>query len=548
MLGATQSVAIRIASTAKGLRPARGFSLIYVMSIGSIALLAALAMTSSIITINRDMAGQLYENELRSAAENGIQYTLNQLNTAAQSGNVPNPYPAVTPPPAMTNGIAVTVTVTSLNLSSFPYLAASPVINPANSNGTISLIRDYRELQATAIYSGTQRTITALVGPNYFPNSAPNPASTPFFNGALTANTSLTINGVNVLLAGNASMPTSPIVNSNQNLTISGASVNISGSISAFNSTGTGTSALTIPTISGSNPAVTIGGNVYVSTNSPSAYSSSLIPDPSSVQGTLPNVLGDGQYGQQPGEVFTTTTSPTPLAATPIAPAQSVSANQQALATTPNAGTTSYQSPAVVGTETGVADVGSIVLTGSQTQTVSFAPGQYVTNSINLGSNSNINLTGAGAAQQPVQLYVQGDTPAVEGSSISPSFSSAISPINITGSFAGISNASNFQIFYGGTQAVNIRSPNFYGLIYAPNAAVYVDTSLGDFNGAVVANSVTVQGAHNFVYDPSSISPKTNAPNVAPGPGYALSPGGAAQSYNLLSWQETTFPPSSIFP
>jgi Tfp pilus assembly protein PilX len=111
--------------------------------------------------------------------------------------------------------------------------------------------------------------------------------------------------------------------------------------------------------------------------------------------------------------------------------------------------------------------------------------GNYIVSSISMAENGRVMIDGSAG---PVNVYVQGN-----GSS---------NGLRLTGN--GVYNPglpSHFRIWYGGTGDTRIQGSGVMRmLVYAPNSNVY-QTSNGEIYGAVVANSMMVDGNAVFHYD-----------------------------------------------
>ena len=528
-------------------RDQKGMSLIFVASLGFIAVLAAMGLADSLISAQRNVVNQVYMNEASSACENAAQYALGQLNQAAISQTLPGIGTSITVPPQISGAATVTITITTLdpnkvlNLKNSPVYSAVTSATPTGSTTPVTLPNDYRLITAQAQYSTFQRTINVLVGPNpYVANPKPK-NQTPFFSNALLAYGNLSINNGVSVLTENSSTPQASIA-SNQSISISPSTnsnviTTIDGNINAYAGSG---NSLNIPTFS--TGQLTVNGNVSFSNgminNTPLPGGSTagfFLTDQNNVFVKNANVLGDAVNGATGGTIQSTgaTASPSAAPAPTVTPSSAAQFSSGGSATS-----TSVSAPAATSDNPNpVVDLGAISLSSSQAQTLILNPGVYSVSSLNIGTGSTLQINVPSSSSTGVQIYVQGNP-------------AGASPISINGnvSLNGGQSASNFQMFYNGTQPLNIAaSSKFYGQLYAPQTTATIDTTGGDFHGAIVANNLTVTGSGNkpgnFYFDPGAVNPAFGGSNgVAAGPGFALSSNTnpVSQYFNILSWQEKT--------
>jgi hypothetical protein len=519
-----------------------GYSVLFVITMGVIALMGVMAVMDALVSAQRNVASQVYMNEASSAAENALQYALGVINLAASNGSLSSVTSPIPIPSSITGNATVVV-----NMTSIPPLLLNDPKNPtplfSQQTNPIAQSLDYRLLSAQAQYGTYRRTINVVLGPDIFPTNPPGktpppPPATNYFNQGLLSNQGMQINGVNVQFDPTYAVSSASygqiVASSNGPIQLSG-SVAIDGSLNA--------PSYTVPplvTDGSGNPtsSIRVNGNVSYTGSGPNPYTTDFITDPG---GTNPtpgaNILGDGRAGgaqNLPGTITNT------AAVTQQAPAQIQTAMSPAGLTvngsSPGNQSITVQNPISVQNPSGiVTSLGAINLTGTDSLTLS--PGQYVVNSISTspGSVININMPSSGTPA-PVQIYVQGDSPNASALLIQGN-------VKMTGS----TSASNLQIFYNGSEAIQVNplgstNFNFMGQIYAPNSSVSINTTGGVVNGSIVANNLSLSGTGNYYYDPRTVS-STGAglpKGAAAGPGYTIIPGSPPSQFYVLSWQEQT--------
>jgi hypothetical protein len=508
---------------------------------------------------------------LRNAAEIGIDYALNQYNTVApcpldppmnqlaqttQTTSLPLQYLEASPATAGAPGITVSIKVTEILASSdWAQLQTmssiySPQLDPNNttshSTGTLSAFQNpasamplnvwgggLRIVESTAtngIYSRTIRVILKAVTNPIRPDlknplQPANAYSQNYFSSPFFANTaidvipssSLTIQGYNSGLQQantfhSVSTPTGSYaaydlsLQTNQQATIGAAgagSATIAADVNILSNA------------SGSTPVVSIPNGVIdgrVTTNgiiNTNVVSTQNAPQPQSGDTVLANAdLVNGSPSRQglnyaqPEQANTpiasqnqTAPASVPFSTTALAPLSEVST-----AITPSTGGTAYESAGL--DTTGVA-------TPVVVKNVSNPATFYVDDS---GTSTAVNINASQFVSQS-------------------------------------SNARNLEIFYQGSDAVNINlgsGGSFTGLIYAPNAPITINGN-GTFNGAAVGNSLNVNmsGTMNIYTDLSSTTGTSGNLNGAPGVNLKYmavpDPSGVGQDAVVQGWQPVTW-------
>ena len=110
--------------------------------------------------------------------------------------------------------------------------------------------------------------------------------------------------------------------------------------------------------------------------------------------------------------------------------------------------------------------------------TANIPPGDYKISSLDVSGSSSIQVDGT--LSQPASFYID-------------NVSSGNSAVNIGG--AGVTNGTsgNLQLWYNGTNALNVNGTNSTLSVYAPNASIKLS---GNFKGALVGSSVDVANAN----------------------------------------------------
>jgi len=118
-------------------------------------------------------------------------------------------------------------------------------------------------------------------------------------------------------------------------------------------------------------------------------------------------------------------------------------------------------------------------------ETLTLPAGSYHVSSIRLNGGSTLNVD---ASAGPVNIYLTGELKADAGSRIH------LLPAGTT--------ADKFVVYSNSSARITIASfGEFTGAIYAPNADIFLFHQ-GDFYGMVWGNTVAIQNAGDFVYDP----------------------------------------------
>ncbi len=453
-------------------RKTKGFSLVTVLSLGLISTMMLFALTASILPLYQKASQNIPYTQLRNAAESGINTVVSDLNNSLQT-NQPSLYDETVfggPDKKTTVLGQPTVQITVKNQApikgDFLYNSAYD-FSPPNPIASSSFYTSnpWRVTEALAFFDITQppqvlargvlrRTIPPrdpLLPKTSFLTSTNNSPSLPVFNYAVFAAQKLivrssTVKGTNSLEGDVGSNGTAGFFRG----------TDIDGSVTV--------SSATDPTSQSMNVAT---GN------------QSVIHDQLIVNGKYSgfqagtNVLGEGPgNSSNPIPTPPTNTAPNKLPATPEAPS---TANSLGDLNLQNGAKILFQNNAVFPPST------SSLAAFASGGTLALPPGDYTVNSLNVSGASGISMSSS--LNQPVRLFV-----------------SAKSDIPITVSGNGIQNATNvpanLQIYYGGSNAVNISGASFNGVIYAPGANVTIGSSQSmNVFGSIIGNTVFVQNA-----------------------------------------------------
>jgi len=179
---------------------------------------------------------------------------------------------------------------------------------------------------------------------------------------------------------------------------------------------------------------------------------------------------------------------PTPAAPSPAPPTttQSISGNNNLCGTGANviSGCTVTGANQI---DFGPGSYGNVSVNGN---TLRLSAGTYTMNSLSFSGGATLQIVSG-----PVVLKLAGNS--LTGSAPVLDFGGSSQLINST------SDASNFQVVYGGTANINMRGgASAYGLVYAPNSNVGFNGG-SDWYGAVVGNTIGDNGGVNLHYDRS---------------------------------------------
>ena len=165
----------------------KGFSVLFVLSIGLVVLMGVMAVTDALVSAQRNVATQVYMNESTSAAENSLQYAIGLLNAAAAAQTLSSITSPILIPSQITGNAKVTVTMTRVpSAVLYSSTLSTPVWNstafPSYTNASNPPV--YILLSAQSQYGTFQRTINVILGQTFTQTGNPKTPSTAYFNSA----------------------------------------------------------------------------------------------------------------------------------------------------------------------------------------------------------------------------------------------------------------------------------------------------------------------------------------------------------------------------
>lgn len=512
-------------------RRTEGYALVSIIVIGVFALTALLGLAASLTSVARSESYGRRSEELRVAAEAGIDYAINQFNSTypclldpdegveSKSTLLPADYLAATVTVTNeygaqlvsnhVNNLTVSILVRRIvNTADWDYLAShssiySPQLDPrlststtyANPPKTNVTSEDWRIIEATASYPGMRKTIRVILQPQYDPAPndgippAPAGEQQPFFsNGGIFANTNLSFAPVagdlTILEAGAGNGLT---VQSNKFVNV-GADTTLAGDlIVSSKSSGDNYVASNQGTIEG---RVDLNGN-----KNPNLH---WTPGPE--PGPLDNVLATkaglprtGVNQDSPG-------------------IENVSPQKDQILMTPARQGNGQQTTLLQ------IDPESATITSGNYQTIGLYTSSDMTNPIEVDTSDGA-----------VRIFVK------DGAN-----SNAVN-IDTSKFITTNTNAREFQIWYSGNKGINIKlnGNDFNGLIYAPNAKVKTAGD-GTFQGAIVADQIDVQHA-GYMKLYTDLADVTSEANANAGIFYTAAEGSTRpliQGYRAITWEE----------
>lgn len=324
-----------------------------------------------------------------------------------------------------------------------------------------------------AVYRAMMRPDFGAI--SYSTGSGSDPNKSPYFpsGNAAFSTTAMSI-GSNTTITGNLSTNGSRF--GSAPLTVSGSGITINGDI-AVNSMSMASDDLVAQgsaANTGSQP--TLKG--FISTNGDVAgFDSSGSPDTSMVAVERPP-NGAANYNPDPSANLISTQGSTPQ--TQVAPAPSAPADATDL------GSIGLSGDAKLVIRDGPVDIpAGQSLANMTTGTAYIPPGDYKVSSIDVSGTSSIQVSDSSGMSQPASFYVD-------------NVSGGNSAINIGGSGIANSTSGNFQIWYNGTNSINLSGVQATMALYAPNAKISVGSkgSPMNFKGAMLGNTISVSNAN----------------------------------------------------
>lgn len=324
---------------------------------------------------------------------------------------------------------------------------------------------------AKAVYRAMLRPDFGAV--SYGAGSGSDPNKSPYFpSGNAAFSTTAMAIGSNTTITGNLSTNGSRF--GSAPLTVSGSGITINGDI-AVNSMSMASDDLVAQgsaASSGSQP--TLKG--FISTNGDVAGFDISGSDTSMVAVERPP-NGAANYNPDPSANLISTGGSTPQ--TQIAPAPSAPADATDL------GSIGLSGDAKLVIRDGPVDIpAGQSLANMTTGTAYIPPGDYRVSSLDVSGSSSIQVSDSSGMSQPASFYVD-------------NVSGGNSAVNIGGSGIANSTSGNFQIWYNGTNSVNLSGVQATMALYAPNAKISVGgkSSPTNFQGAILGNSISISNA-----------------------------------------------------
>jgi hypothetical protein len=555
------------------MRKQNGYALITIIVIGFLSIVFLLTLAGIVTSAVRVLSVNKYTESLRNAAEIGIEYAVNQYNSQSPcpldpSGAAPLTTPLLPPYLASVNAnsgtpnVAVNITVTKLvnpkdwltfsSMSSIyspqldPNRGVSTFKNPTSTSNMTASGGGYRIVQSVASNGIYSRAITVVLKARFDPppdgttplmsGSPPNQSlfnSPMFSNGALTlGSTGLTVQGYNSQTQQGNTVHTATMPNG-----------------TTYNAYDLNVITNTAATLAANN---VIGGDLTVLSNSSgSAAVAQVAPGQQAIDGRL---MSNGNLGSV---AFTANNFN-------AQPGDNVLANadQQLNPTTPRAGL-NYSNPGMLNTPAVSQTLSAPVPSSASTEPIaqlSALAQQGTRIPGGMYSTAGLSTTGMNASNpiviqngsSPVTFFVQDS-----GSAAAVNIDTSIFQAQNFGAAGAPTQARNLQIYYQGTDAVNINisGGNFSGLIYAPNAPVSI-SGTGNFYGAMAGASVNATLSGNmFLYTdlaktpaPPSPWPSSTQAQTALAKGtlatmqYPVGPNGFSsiiQGWQPITWQES---------
>lgn len=470
-----------------------GFSLITVTIFGLLATMWISAMLAAVLPVYQKASQSKYYAVARSAAEAGLDYTIDQLNTAIKTGD-PSPLddPIYDAPWQVTTlssgaigitGVTVTVTVknTSPPAGSFLHDPQLDTANPASWMPVLPLPNGWRVVESVATYNGVTRAVRSILRPEYvlLPGSSTPP--NPYFPSALSASSSIQLNSGTSTDGYNSTLgpyldtidPLGGDVASNTSAALNGTSaspVSVGGSLT-INSLPMGSTSTVVAQGTG-DPATSVVKNLLTMNGISDGFVSSATPYPETPPAD--NVLG---LSRAPADSTNPQFPSQPNSQSLIAPSAPEPMNAV------KAGAVSLSGTATLKVKAGASPL-STSLANVNSGTIEIPPGNYMISSLNVDGSAKIIIDPSVTSSNPFRLFLDG--------------SSGASDALLTSGNGAITNQtsspSNMQIWYNGSKNINLGGQSdFSGVVYAPNADVMLGKSgsptqnyYGAFSGKLI--------------------------------------------------------------
>lgn len=295
-----------------------------------------------------------------------------------------------------------------------------------------------------------------------------NPNNTPYFpNGNAAFSTTNMSIGPNTNITGNLSTNGSRF--GSAPLTVSGSAITINGDIAVNSMSMASDDIVALGSAAETGAQPTLKGRVSANGNI-DGFDNSAAPDPKKVAVTAPDGVDPNTLINPRGS-----TSQTGVAPAPSAPASAT-----------DLGSIGLSGDAKLVIRDGPVDIPAGQSISNLTSgTAYIPPGNYKVASIDVSGSSSIQVSDAGGLSKPASFFVD-------------NVSGGNSAVNISGSGVLNSTSGNFQIWYNGTNAINVSGVQATMALYAPNAKITVGSkgSPTNFKGAMLGNSVAVSNAN----------------------------------------------------
>ena len=525
-----------------------GYALVSVLAIGVASMLLLMTLASTLISIVRSEAMEKNKNQLRSAAEVGLNYAIHRMNAEYRGLDNGLSEPPIVPSegqayldsslpssliPSTSSGLSVRIRVSRVNDSMMETIREksafyNPSYDPKHSSSTpefghlpkspwsgASGDNNLMIVDATAHRGIFHSSVRAFVGKKLSQTDGP----TPYFTQSVVANSSFSMGkSGSPIISPSGTLATS----GDFNLTIQsngtanlGMKGQLRGNLQVSNPK-SGAPPNVVTAAPGSKTTIwgRVTANSGVDTSSLSSRTGTGLP----IFPTLVDIYTNDSV-KALGDLYSGDFSKGRQGANqnPISKGLSQSFSM----TVPAPSTPSSASP--------LPNFPKADPAGSETQVspVDLAPGVYSSRAIDsTNAGAEISLSGG----ESTTLYLTED--------------SLDSAMKISSDLFQTDKVdpTKFQIYYDGNKPISIELKNnmpFNGLIYAPNADVSV-TGQGDFAGAIVGNNVEIENSGNVTL----INDVTKSGR---GPGYTEDSAGeplfgdsAKGAYQVLSWTSTS--------
>jgi hypothetical protein len=532
-------------------RSQKAYALVSIIVLSAMSLAFLMALATVVQQASGTISQNKYDLQLLNAAEIGMDYAISQFNTQSPCHLDPasgqqllvTTLPAGTYPNDL-SGIAINITVKNILAQSdwqnFQQISSiyNTQLNPfSTSNSKVNLswqnllngsltTSGYRIIESQAVRNGASRTIRSFIqarfdpSPNFTPAAPVGSSQNPFFANPMFSNGQMNVAPASGSLTVGASSGAPLTINTNTQVTL-GTGAKINGNVQVLTALSgpavppTSTTPTAVFSSPGGYPNTFINGRLTVNSVAANGNVGSTV---TSTPGAQPNLSGenpDNVLATLAGNPRSGLNASAPSASGPTANGTGTAANQIQIAPSLTESSTSTSFPAITSGSNG-STPSSTVLAGDYVAT------GLATSSFEVPASMGLSTDVAGT---PVRIFVQDgmDQNAVQ---IDSSMMTNASGID-----------SNLQIWYSGSNQVtlNLNSPSFSGLIYAPNATVNV-TGSGSYTGAIVAGLLNATNSGSINID-TNIATASGAAAL----GLTYSPnstGSQITGWQPVTWQE----------